>query len=131
LIVHAEDDLDIPVWHAKVLFDAFLEKYLPPLPKITAEMVEASTGRAKRQFSALLEERAMRRRELVAVREMERVGRVEVFSKDRGDNEVVFLHTWWGAHDVGLVEGVQDYMAEMFDMMSPRMLGAETGICQS
>ncbi len=47
---------------------------------------------------------------------MERVGRVEVFSKDRGDNEVVFLHTWWGAHDVGLVEGVQDYMAEMFDM---------------
>jgi abhydrolase domain-containing protein 12 len=131
LIVHAEDDLDIPVWHAKVLFDAFLEKYLPPLPKITAEMVERSTGRAKGKFSALLEERAMRRRELVAAREMERVGRVEVFSKDRGDNKVVFLHTWWGAHDVGLVEGVQDYMAEMFDMSRPRMLGAETGICQS
>ncbi|KAF8495779.1 alpha/beta-hydrolase [Russula emetica] len=130
LIVHAEDDLDIPVWHAKVLFDAFLEKYLPSPPKITAEMVDASTGRAVGQFSTLLEERAMRRRELVTVREVERVGRAEVFSKDRGDNEVVFLHTWWGAHDVGLVEGVQDYMAEMFDMMSPRMLGAESGICQ-
>jgi abhydrolase domain-containing protein 12 len=144
LIVHAEDDLDIPVWHAKVLFDAFLEKYLPPLPKIKAKMVEASTGRAKGPFSALLEastrrakgpfsalleDRAVRRRELVTVREMERVGRVEVFSKDRGDSKVAFLHTWWGAHDVGLVEGVQDYMVEMFKMTSPRMLGAETGIC--
>ncbi len=116
MIVHAEDDFDIPVWHARILFDAFLEKHLPPLPKITAELVDASKGRAKSQFSTLLKERAVRRRELVTAREMDRVGRVEVFSKDRGDNEVVFLHTWWGAHDVGLVEGVQDYMAEMFDM---------------
>jgi hypothetical protein len=132
LIVHAEDDLDIPVLHAKVLFDAFLEKHLPPPPKITAEMVDPSSGRAKGQLSTLLEERALRRRELVTVKEVERVGRAEVFSKDRGDNKVVFLHTWWGAHDVGLVEGVQDYMAEMFDMMNPRrMLGAESGgTCQ-
>ena len=129
LIVHAEDDMDIPVWHAKLLFDAFLEKYLPPLPKITANMVEGSTGREKGRFSAMLQERAMRRKELVTVREMERVGRAEVFSKDRGDSKVVFLHTWWGAHDVGLVEGVQDYMAEMFEMKSLRMLGTETGIC--
>jgi abhydrolase domain-containing protein 12 len=131
LIVHAENDQDIPVWHAKILFDAFLEKYLPPLPKITAGMVDASTGRAKGRFSALLQERAVRRKELVTVREMERVGRVEVFSKDRGENKVVFMHTWWGAHDVGLLEGVQDYMVEMFEMTSPRRLGTETGICQS
>ncbi|KAH9172619.1 hypothetical protein EDB89DRAFT_2229250 [Lactarius sanguifluus] len=90
LIVHAEDDLDIPVWHAQMLFGAFLEKHLPALPEIMPE--------------------------LVRMREMERVGRVKVFSKDRADGEVVFLHTWWGEHDVGLVEGVQDFMAEMFDM---------------
>ncbi|KAF8470976.1 Alpha/Beta hydrolase protein [Russula ochroleuca] len=129
LIVHAEDDQDIPVWHAKVLFDAFLEKHLPPLPKITTGMVNASKGRAKGRFSALLQERAVRRKELVTAREMERVGKVEEFSKDRGDNKVVFMHTWWGAHDVGLLEGVQDYMVEMFEMTSPRRLGAETGIC--
>ena len=123
--------MDIPVWHAKLLFDAFLEKYLPSLPKITSDMVEASTGRERGRFSTLLQERAMRRKELVTVKEMERVGRAEVFSKDRGDSKVVFLHTWWGAHDVGLVEGVQDYMAEMFEMRSPRALGTETGICQS
>jgi len=39
--MHAEDDLDIPVWHAQVLFDAFLEKRLPPLPEITPEMMVA------------------------------------------------------------------------------------------
>ncbi|KAH9172624.1 Alpha/Beta hydrolase protein [Lactarius sanguifluus] len=118
LIVHAEDDLDIPVWHAQMLFDAFLEKHMPALPEITPEMtaVMAPPGEVAEGVAALMQERADRRRELVRVREMERVGRVKVFSKDRADGEVVFLHTWWGAHDVGLVEGVQDFMAEMFDM---------------
>ncbi|KAH9021717.1 alpha/beta-hydrolase [Lactarius pseudohatsudake] len=118
LIVHAEDDLDIPVWHAQMLFDAFLEKHLPALPEITPEMIAvmAPPGEVAESVAALMQERAERRRELVRVREMERVGRVKVFSKDRADGEVAFLHTWWGAHDVGLVEGVQDFMAEMFDM---------------
>jgi hypothetical protein len=115
LIVHAEDDVDIPVWHAKALFDAFVEKHLPPFPEITAEMVDTSVGRERDLFSALLKERAVKRRELVTVQEMERVGRVEVFSKDT-HGKVAFLHTLWGAHDVGLLEGVQDYMAEMFRM---------------
>ena len=108
--------MDIPVWHAKALFDAFLEKHLPPLPEVTAEMMDASAGRESDPSSALLKERAVRRRELVSVQEMERVGRIEVFSKDRAHGKVAFLHTWWGAHDVGLLEGVQDYMAEMFRM---------------
>ena len=124
LIVHAEDDLDIPVWHAQMLFDAFLEKHLPPLPEITSEMMAvmvsdedaAPPSELAESVTALLQERAARRKELVRGSEMERVGRVEVFAKDRADGEVVFLHTRWGAHDVGLVEGVQDFMAEMFNM---------------
>jgi abhydrolase domain-containing protein 12 len=116
LIVHAEDDQDIPVWHAQMLFDAFLEEHLPPVPEVTADMMNASAAEVEKSFSALLDERAVRRGELVTVHEMERVGRVEVFSKDRPDGKVAYLQTWWGAHDVGLVEGVQDYMAEMFSM---------------
>ena len=119
LIVHAEDDFDIPVWHAQMLFDAFLEKHLPPLPELTPDMMAAMVEEedaVAESVAALLQERAARRRELVRVREMERVGRMEVFSKDRAHGEVVFLHTRWGAHDVGLVEGVQDFMAEMFNM---------------
>ena len=126
--MHAEDDLDIPVWHAQKLFDAFLEKHLPPLPEELTSVVSDDSNNMmdvivapdQAQNEVLLAEsvaaRAARRRELVRVSEMERVGRVEVFAEDRKDGEVVFLHTRWGAHDVGLVEGVQDFMAEMFDM---------------
>ena len=104
-----------------MLFDAFLEKHLPPLPEITPDLLAMMAGDEEDlappdEVAELLQVRAARRRELVRAHEMERVGRVEVFSKDRADGEVVFLHTRWGAHDVGLVEGVQDFMAEMFDM---------------
>jgi len=116
LIVHAEDDQDIPFWHAQMLFNAFLEKHLPPLPEITAEMVGVSVADAGKSFGGLLQDRVVRRGELVTVHEMERMGRVEMFSKDRPDGKVAYLQTWWGAHDVGLVEGVQDYIAEMFSM---------------
>jgi abhydrolase domain-containing protein 12 len=116
LIVHAEDDQDIPVWHAQMLFDAFLEKHLPPVSEITAEMMNTSAVEVRKNFGSLLQDRAVRRGELVTMHEMERVGRVEVFSKDRPDAKVAYLRTCWGAHDVGLVEGVQDYMAEMFSM---------------
>jgi abhydrolase domain-containing protein 12 len=114
LIVHAEDDGDIPVWHAQLLFDALLERHLPPVPGISEGMVGTPMGAVGKHVSTLLEERAMRRKELVTMQEMERFGRLQEFSRDRGDGKVVFLHTWWGAHDVGLVQGVQDFMGEMF-----------------
>jgi abhydrolase domain-containing protein 12 len=117
LIVHAEDDVDIPVWHAQALFDAFLEKHLPPLTEVTAEMMDAPAGRVEHCFPTLIEQRAARRKELVTVCEMERMGLLKLFSNGREHGKVVFLHTWWGGHDVGLLEGVQDYMAEMFRMV--------------
>ncbi|KAH9059899.1 Alpha/Beta hydrolase protein [Lactarius vividus] len=114
LIVHAEDDWDIPHVHSETLFDAFLEPHLPTLPEFTAAMAGASEEVAER-MAALAQERAALRTELVAVRDMARVGRVEVFARNAAHGEVVFLRTRWGGHDrIGLVEGVQDYMAEMF-----------------
>jgi hypothetical protein len=102
-----------------MLFDVFLEKHLPEITPemMIAAMVEEEDAVAE-SAAALLLERTVRRRGLVRVRvrEMERFGHLEVFSKDRAYGEVVFLHTRWGAHDVGLVEGVQDFMAEMFNM---------------
>ncbi|KAI9436639.1 Alpha/Beta hydrolase protein [Lactarius indigo] len=114
LIVHAEDDWDIPHVHSETLFDAFLEPHLPTLPEFTAAMAGASEEVAER-MTALAQERVALRSELVAVRDMARVGRAEVFARNAAHGEVVFLRTRWGGHDrVGLVEGVQDYMAEMF-----------------
>ncbi|KAI0291780.1 alpha/beta-hydrolase [Multifurca ochricompacta] len=116
LIVHAEDDWDIPYSHSQALFDAFLEQHLPPLTEMTTAMASASDEVAE-GVTKLSQERAALRRELVTAGEIERLGRVEVFSKDRSDRKVVFIQTRWGGHyTVGLLEGVQDYIAEMFDM---------------
>lgn len=71
------------------------------------------------KMDRLSKERMALRRDLVMASEIPRLGRVEVFSKDRSDREVAFLRTRWGGHStLGLVEGVQDYMAEMFKMGS-------------
>lgn len=116
LLVHAEDDWDIPHTHSRTLFDAFLEQHLPPLPGIAAAMTGASDEVAER-ISKLSQQRRTLRGELVVSSEVPRLGRVEVFSKDRTHGKVVFLLTRWGGHNrVGLVEGVQDYIAEMFKM---------------
>ena len=118
LLVHAEDDWDIPYLHSETLFDAFLEQHLPPLPNIAAAMAGASDEVAE-SIDRLSKERRALRRELVTSSEIPRMGHVEVFSKDRSHNKVAFLRTRWGGHStVGLVEGVQDYIAEMFKMGS-------------
>ncbi|KAH9986892.1 Alpha/Beta hydrolase protein [Russula compacta] len=116
LVVHAENDGEIPHSHSQTLFDAFLEQHLPPLPDIATTTTGASNEVAERK-AKLSEERRALRRELVATSDIARVGRVEVFSKDRSHGNVVFLRTLWGGHDtVGLAEGVQDYIASMFKM---------------
>jgi abhydrolase domain-containing protein 12 len=116
LIVHSEDDWDIPHSHSQTLFDAFLEHHLPPLPE-TAAAIMGATEEVAEHMVKLSQERAALRQELVVTNEVPRVGRVEVFSKDRSEGRVVYLRTRWGGHDrVGLVEGVQDYIAEMFKM---------------
>ncbi|KAI9510145.1 Alpha/Beta hydrolase protein [Russula earlei] len=116
LIVHAENDWDIPHSHSQTLFDAFLEEHLPPLPDFTEVMAGASDEAAERIARLSQEWRALRQ-ELVTTSDIARVGHVEVFSKDRSHGKVVFLRTLWGGHaNLGLVEGVQDYMAEMFKM---------------
>ena len=115
--MHAEDDWDIPYQHSQAIFDAFLEPHLPALSEITTPMAGASEEVAQR-ITTLDQERAALRSERVAVHNVARLGRAEVFAReDRAQGDVVFLRTRWGGHDrVGLVEGVQDYIAEMFHL---------------
>src|SRR5258707_13130035 len=84
------------------------------LPLLAATMASAS-DEVMKKIDRLSKERRALRRDRVVASEIPRLGRVEVFSKkDRSsDRKVVFLRTRWGGHStVGLVEGVQDYMAE-------------------
>ena len=89
-----------------------------PLPDIAAAMT-GTTDEVMENMERLSKEQSALRRDLVVASEIPRLGRLEVFSKDRSDRKVAFLRTRWGGHSrVGLVEGVQDYMAEMFKMGS-------------
>src|SRR5580698_1850152 len=117
LIVHAEDDWDIPYMHSQTIFDSFLEPNLPALPEI-ATLVAGASEEVVERIATLGQERAALRSERVAVRDMARFGRAEVFAReDKALGDVVFLRTRWGGHDrVGLVEGVQDYIVEMFHL---------------
>ena len=103
--------------HSQTIFDAFLEPDLPARSDITVPIAGVSEEVAQR-IATLDQERAALRSERVVVRDMARLGRAEVFARsDRAQGDVVFLRTRWGGHDrLGLVEGVQDYMAEMFHL---------------
>ena len=124
LLVHSEDDWDIPHSHSQTLFDAFLDQHLPPLPDLATAAAAAMAGASDEvmeKVDRLSKERRALRRDLVVASEIPRLGSVEVFSRNNrsGAGKVAFLRTRWGGHSrVGLVEGVQDYMAEMFMMGS-------------
>jgi len=114
--VHAEDDWDIPYDHSETLFDAILEPHLPALPALPAGQGSTQTTRVLEERIDRTKERAEVRSRLVNIREVERLGRLEVFAPS-GSNEVVFLKTRWGGHNsVGLLEGVQDMMRDMFNI---------------
>ena len=100
-----------------MIFDAFLEPHLAALSEGATPMAGASEEVAQR-IATVDQERAALRSEHVAVHDMARLGRAEVFTREDGaQGDVVFLRTHWGGHDrVGLVEGVQDYMAETFHL---------------
>jgi len=61
LIVHAENDWDIPHSHSQTLFDAFLDQHLPPLPEIAAAMAGASDEVMEKVDRLSKEWRALRR----------------------------------------------------------------------
>ncbi|TFY80383.1 hypothetical protein EWM64_g3633 [Hericium alpestre] len=115
LIVHSEDDWDIPFTHSETLFSAIMEPHLSVLD-LPAGPTWAHTDEVER-LHTVLEERAVTRSKLVERREIEQLGLVEVFARNTTGDDVVFLKTQWGGHDrVGLLEGVQDLMGQLFNL---------------
>ena len=100
-----------------MIFDAFLEPHLSALSEGAMPMACASEKVAQ-CITMLNQEHAALQSEPIAVHNMARLGHAEVFAhEDKVQGDVVFLRTHWGGHNrVGLVEGVQDYVAEMFHL---------------
>ena len=105
LLVHAQDDWDIPHAHSAALFAAMLEPHLPARP------LDAGATAATAVYRARADARAA----LVTRTEVPRLGVMEAFA--HGGSDVVFLETRWGGHDtVGLLGGVQEVMRARYDM---------------
>ncbi|GLB38272.1 putative serine aminopeptidase, S33 [Lyophyllum shimeji] len=112
LIAHAQNDWDIPCTHSQVLFDAFLEPYLPPvsLPQGLTLTKDAWT-----KFSEQREARSSKRSEIVTTRELPNFGTVQQFERD--GRKVLFVKTLAGGHDyLGIQEGVQDFVRTAFNV---------------
>ncbi|KAG5648398.1 hypothetical protein DXG03_004972 [Asterophora parasitica] len=111
LISHAEDDWDIPHTHSRILFDAFLAPYLPPL------VLPAGLQIPEDKWATFWEQRdawTAKRDEILTRREIPHFGSVEKIERD--GKKVVFVKTLAGGHDyLGLQEGVQDFMRTLFD----------------
>ena len=109
LLVHAQDDWDIPHAHSAALFAATLEPHLPALPR--GDALEAGAAANAAVYNARSEARAA----LVTRTEVPRLGVMEAFA--HGGSDVVYLETRWGGHDtVGLLGGVQEVMPARYDL---------------
>ncbi|KAF8713244.1 Translation initiation factor SUI1, partial [Rhizoctonia solani] len=106
-IIHATDDWDIPVAHAKVLFDALLESLLPPHPFNPQDVLLGKVPHE--EFSTFISERNTRRNQVVATMEIKGLGTISTFSRDDSHGDVTFLQTTWGEHNgISAIEGVID-----------------------
>ncbi|KXN85155.1 Monoacylglycerol lipase ABHD12 [Leucoagaricus sp. SymC.cos] len=110
LLVHGENDWDIPHTHSSTLFEAFLEPFLPT-PALTPSG-NPSSGKhvSQSDFSA------KQRSAIVTSASINGFGTLEEFVDHRkGGRRVAMLKTMAGGHDVGRLEGVQDAIGRMFD----------------
>ncbi|KAH9476282.1 Lysophosphatidylserine lipase ABHD12 [Psilocybe cubensis] len=109
LIVHADDDVDIPSTHASTLFEAFLEPHLPahPTPPPNPFSHEKWDN-----FTSQESQRIHARQEIVKTIEVDGFGLYEEMNQD--GRKVALLKTEKGGHDIGRVEGVQDAIGRMF-----------------
>ncbi|KAF8755133.1 Translation initiation factor SUI1 [Rhizoctonia solani] len=88
------DDWDIPVAHAKVLFDALLESLLPPHPFNPQDVLLGKVPHE--EFSTFISERNTRRNQVVATMEIKGLGAISTFSRDDSHGDVTFLQTTLG-----------------------------------
>jgi abhydrolase domain-containing protein 12 len=111
LIAHAENDWDIPDSHSDVLFQAFLERQLPPLdiPSNVLAMSKQDWEIVEGQQKA----RQNKRNEILKSTSWVNFGRIDEFSEN--GRKIVLVKTLAGAHiHIGVQEGLQDIIGRTF-----------------
>ncbi|RXW22876.1 hypothetical protein EST38_g2992 [Candolleomyces aberdarensis] len=112
LIAHAENDWDIPSSHSDVLFQAYLEPYLPELVLPGLGPKVFSTDEWQKMLGQQ-QARKEKRGELVKHTPISKFGSIDEFEADR--RQVVLVKTHAGSHDyLPLQEGLQDIIRKRF-----------------
>lgn len=113
LLVHGENDWDIPYTHTSTLFDAFLDPYLP---SASGPLENPLSSHNWDQYTFQQDLRAKHRNAIVQTTTIGGFGTWEEFvDQKRGGRRVAMLKTNAGGHDIGRLEGVQDAIGRMFD----------------
>jgi len=116
LLVHAEDDWDIPYTHSETLFNALLEQLLP---SIVSPPIGAATDWAKEDWDKFYAAHSVRtnvQKSLVTSSEIPHFGTVNQFIRGKDEGKVVFLKTIEGGHNkLGALEGVQEVIRVTFN----------------
>ena len=108
--------MGIPVSHASMLFDAFLEPYLPTYPSLPENPLSHAKWDNYTNQDAL---RASRRMEVVSTTRVEGYGVFEEIQPAvvaLEGRKVALLMTERGGHRIGRVEGVHDAIGRMFEL---------------
>ncbi|KAF9044296.1 Alpha/Beta hydrolase protein [Panaeolus papilionaceus] len=114
LLVHADDDWDIPSSHSSLLFDAFLEPHLPSTPHVPENPLSSSEWE---NYTIQDTMRISKRKDLVSTTHIPGFGVYEETNPELvalEGRKVALLRTDRGKHDIGRVEGVQDTIGRMF-----------------
>lgn len=115
LIAHAENDWDIPDFHADVLFNAFLDGALPRLKNPHGTLQE--TPEERDALSVSLEKRRAVKRKIAKHVDMKNFGYIDNFWDRTKNRNVTLVKAKYGGHDyLGVQEGVQDAMGHMFKL---------------
>lgn len=119
MLIHAEDDFDIPSSHSTDLFDMLLEPSLPP-PALTREELMNPISISPNQWSDFQATEIQRRRvreDIVQVDQVEGFGRISRFKRSGTGAQVVYIESKWGGHDqVGRLEGVVDIIGHVLEI---------------
>lgn len=114
LIVHAENDPDIPHTHSDALFDTLIEPFLPSVEPLARE----PGSWTKEQFNTFQMQMAAKRearQRLLTQMDIPHFGVMDTFAAS--GETIVLLKTLTGSHnEVGTLEGTQDVIRKLFSL---------------
>ncbi|KAF8513767.1 Alpha/Beta hydrolase protein [Gautieria morchelliformis] len=116
VLIHADDDFDIPSSHSADLFNTLLEPWLPP-PVLTREVLRQPVSISPEQWNEFRTGEALRRRvrnDIIQIDQVEQFGRISRFKRNDSETQVVYVESRWGGHNhVGRLEGVIDVVGDV------------------